>query len=558
MIDELLMARDNVGQFINREGHHSRRKPIQWNDAPVAVGYCFPFVVALQSKGVEIHLVHGSVSEEGVDLAPRLAQHTVLGLTSAGASAPYKSLTCKTLTGIFIANTASLVHLNMLPLEGFIKSLVKVGCLQDALVMSGLDDEEDSNAKATKERDIQLLYAAHLLTNNDFAGAMQHYAMGGANPLQVIRLFPVLGITNELVQRSAPLLPREALAPLPSAAPIATQHVPAAIPPLCQYLEAQRQLLLSSLPMPSGTNGDHHPDPAPALLQDNHQKRTPAHGAPEQLVLRIVDTALVDGLVVGEDYRVLGFICDGLHPCTAHIEDVERILLDSRKYKELVEVFRLRGMHRSVLELFYRLAHAEVERAEQQGWLSSAPAAVPYGVEESIRYMQSIATEPNCSKLLLDFSPWLLQRFPERALRIFSEIPTQLDLDTVLAHLSKFAPHLKEIYLSRLDHVPNPERVIDIMPPETPLSQLVPFVTNVLRSSHEVYQRNLILRQILRAESLQVHMQLMALKNCSVVVTPDRTCPACSKRIGMSVCALNVDGTLMHYFCCKDRGLEAQ
>ncbi|KAI9311094.1 CNH domain-containing protein [Dichotomocladium elegans] len=95
----------------------------------------------------------------------------------------------------------------------------------------------------------------------------------------------------------------------------------------------------------------------------------------------------------------------------------------------------------------------------------------------------------------------------------------------------------------------NASEVLAILPMATRLHGLFPFFEKYIRETNKKRNMNMIVKNLLKAEELQVEEQLMYYQSRAVKITEDRMCPQCNKRIGNSVFAVFPNGVVVHYSC---------
>ncbi|KAI8331468.1 CNH domain-containing protein [Blakeslea trispora] len=92
-------------------------------------------------------------------------------------------------------------------------------------------------------------------------------------------------------------------------------------------------------------------------------------------------------------------------------------------------------------------------------------------------------------------------------------------------------------------------QVLAILPTSTKLYGLFPFFEKYIRESNKNRNMNMVVKNLLKAEEIQVEDQLMFYRSRAVKITEDRMCPQCNKRIGNSVFAVFPNGVVVHYSC---------
>ncbi|OWM66372.1 hypothetical protein CDL15_Pgr013589 [Punica granatum] len=114
-------------------------------------------------------------------------------------------------------------------------------------------------------------------------------------------------------------------------------------------------------------------------------------------------------------------------------------------------------------------------------------------------------------------------------------------LDEVLDLLSK-----------RWDRI-NGAQALRLLPRETKLQNLLPFLGPLVRKSREAYRNYSVIKSLRQSENLQVKDELYSQRKAVVKITSDTMCSICNKKIGTSVFAVYPNGkTLVHFVCFRD------
>ncbi|PNT36366.1 hypothetical protein POPTR_005G123000v4 [Populus trichocarpa] len=114
-------------------------------------------------------------------------------------------------------------------------------------------------------------------------------------------------------------------------------------------------------------------------------------------------------------------------------------------------------------------------------------------------------------------------------------------LDEVLDLLSK-----------RWDRI-NGAQALKLLPRETKLQNLLPFLGPLLKKSSEAYRNLSVIKSLRQSENLQVRDEMYSRRKTVVKITSDTTCSLCNKKIGTSVFAVYPNGkTIVHFVCFKD------
>ncbi|KAM7250491.1 hypothetical protein ACFE04_022374 [Oxalis oulophora] len=99
----------------------------------------------------------------------------------------------------------------------------------------------------------------------------------------------------------------------------------------------------------------------------------------------------------------------------------------------------------------------------------------------------------------------------------------------------------------------NGAQALRLLPRETKLQDLVPFLGPLLKKSSEAYRNFSVIKSLRQSENLQVKDELYTQRKAVVKITSDSMCSLCNKKIGTSVFAVYPNGkTLVHFVCFRD------
>jgi len=95
----------------------------------------------------------------------------------------------------------------------------------------------------------------------------------------------------------------------------------------------------------------------------------------------------------------------------------------------------------------------------------------------------------------------------------------------------------------------NPYDVIPLLPPEMPISLLSDYFRKSIHFFQHKWRTKQIVKNICKAEDRTLRYKLAILMKRSVVITRDRVCPVCQKRIENVVFVCYPNGTVIHMKC---------
>ncbi|OMO84416.1 hypothetical protein COLO4_22081 [Corchorus olitorius] len=99
----------------------------------------------------------------------------------------------------------------------------------------------------------------------------------------------------------------------------------------------------------------------------------------------------------------------------------------------------------------------------------------------------------------------------------------------------------------------NGAQALKLLPRETKLQNLLPFMGPLLKRSSEAYRNLAVIKSLRQSENLQVKDELYSQRKAVVKISSDSMCSLCNKKIGTSVFAVYPNGkTLVHFVCFRD------
>ncbi|XP_018414768.1 PREDICTED: vam6/Vps39-like protein [Nanorana parkeri] len=98
----------------------------------------------------------------------------------------------------------------------------------------------------------------------------------------------------------------------------------------------------------------------------------------------------------------------------------------------------------------------------------------------------------------------------------------------------------------------NTTKAIELLPANTQIRDIQIFLEKVLEENAERRRFNQILKNLLHAEFLRVQEERISHHQVKCVITEEKICNVCKKKIGNSAFARYPNGSVVHYFCAKD------
>ena len=188
---ELLLAKDINTLFIDTEGNSLGRRQIPWSVAPEAIGYSYPFLLALQaSKGsLEVRNPETLTILQSISLPNANQMHVAqpnVSLAHAGK-------------GFLISSERCIWRMDALGYDDQIDALIDRNRLDEAISLMGMLEDALLKNKDGRLREVKMLKAEILFEQRRYRESLDLFndADVAAPPERVIRLFPD-SITGDL------------------------------------------------------------------------------------------------------------------------------------------------------------------------------------------------------------------------------------------------------------------------------------------------------------------------------------------------------------------------
>lgn len=500
---EMLLAKDINTHFIDREGESLGRRQVPWKSAPQAVGYSYPYLLALQegAKGVlEVR------NPETLNL---LQSIELQGAVRLQVPNPNVSLAHQG-KGFLVASERAVWRMQGLKYDAQIDALVEAGALDEAISLLGMIEETLIEDKPGRLREIKMQKAQQLFDEKKFRDSLDLFSDVSAPPERVIKMYPEL-IAGDLAEKpqveapSAPTSPKKGHRKTASilsgqskddkadAGSILSsktaeesgwkeKDLKMAVRELQAFLaDVRRRLQRFFNPDQTVKSLDEVQE----LFESDDIRRMVEHllGASslddvdlsEQLptLARQVDTTLFRAhmfatpSLAGSLFRITNF-CDP--------EVVMEKLEETERFNDLIDFLFGKKLHRQALERLQRFGQAkETEKIDEQ----------LQGPSRTVSYLQALP--PEMIDLILEFSRWPLDVDTKLGMEVFvadTENAETLDRGKVLAFMKsvdsglaqRYLEHvidewndmtpnlhqeLLDLYLSRLKETPQDSDVLD-------------------------------------------------------------------------------------------------
>ncbi|KAI7903046.1 CNH domain-containing protein [Cokeromyces recurvatus] len=444
--NEMLLARDHVSIFLGLDGTPTRKVGIEWSGTPEQIGYSYPYVIAILPKHVEVRNIQTLTLVQQIDLANT------------------KFLNQGKL--VYVASTSQIYRLTPYSFSSQIDQLVEKKEYKEAASLLDQIDAVLIENKEKKLKTIRTAYAHDLFTYGEYDKAINLFQELDTPAAEVISLYPEVisghlakeetyhhGSEGEEEEQGSAIskkhrdqLEEETNISRPSSrastrskatsqlsqsktkkneiVPLTGLHLYDAVTYLIRYLTDRRQKLARKL-------SAHSSGPASVASSTKHSETLDDDEEDLLYQAMLVDTSLLKSYMMTND-ALVGPLLRVQNHC--NVEECEKILMDKKKYKELVDLYNCKGLHGRALDLLEKL-----------GKQSDGPLK---GVSPTIRYLQKLGLDH--FDLVLHYSQWVLEKDPEHGMDIFMDDLAEVETfprDKVLKHLETISNDLAIQYL---------------------------------------------------------------------------------------------------------------
>ncbi|EGG22622.1 tetratricopeptide-like helical domain-containing protein [Cavenderia fasciculata] len=389
--NEFLIVKNNMSFFINTDAVPTRKYALTWSDSPTNLTIYYPFVLSIEARQVEIQIVPESKTN-----SKAISQTLFI---NGG-----KAITSK--KDIYVASNSTVWRLVQVPILELVDQLVTNSEFETAINV--LTNSPDTlPGKRDKLSKIKISAAYHQFSREQYISAMELFLSASFDPLKVISLFP--GFLPQLLQEKLSV-------------PIQTKDLEKnedALGALDAFLVSIRKELQKPDRPPYNLN-------PPELHNSGYDLPT------------LIDTTLLKVYIKLKPNLISVFF--NLKN-SLHIEETQRVLIEEKKFTELVTFYQSKAMHREALSLLVKNS----------------------GPKETIAYLCTLGKQH--ITIILEQSKWVLQSCPDEALLIFTterKEKDELPPDQVIPHISAHARSLLMEYLECIINNPiHPDKTPD-------------------------------------------------------------------------------------------------
>ena len=187
---EMMLAKDVNTHFIDADGKPLGRRQIPWNAAPEAVGYSYPYLLALQDPA------KGMLEVRNPETLSLLQSISLPAATYLHIPQPNISL-AHAGKGFLVASERVIWRMSALDYDSQIDTLVEQGYLDEAISLLGMLEDALVKDKVGRLREVKLQKARKLFEERKYRRSLDLFTEVAAPPEVVIRLYPPV-IAGEL------------------------------------------------------------------------------------------------------------------------------------------------------------------------------------------------------------------------------------------------------------------------------------------------------------------------------------------------------------------------
>lgn len=181
---ELLLAKDINTLIIDSDGNSLGRRQIPWSVAPEAIGYSYPYLLALQAT-------KGTLELRNPETLSLLQTISLPHATQLHVPQPNVSL-AHAGKGFLVISERFVWRMRALDYDSQIDALVERERLDEAISLLGMLEDALLKDKEGRLREIKMVKAQRLFDQRRFRESLELFTDVSAPPERVIRLYPPL------------------------------------------------------------------------------------------------------------------------------------------------------------------------------------------------------------------------------------------------------------------------------------------------------------------------------------------------------------------------------
>ena len=180
---EMLLAKDVNSLFIDAEGKPLDKRQIPWSSAPEAIGYSYPYMLALLPPA------RGTLEVRNPDTLSLLQSVALPNATFLHVPQPHISL-AHAGKGFLVASDRCVWRMGGIKYDSQIEELISHARYDEGISLLNLLEDALLKDKEGKLREIKTLKAQNLFQQRKYREALELFSNASAPPAEVISLYP--------------------------------------------------------------------------------------------------------------------------------------------------------------------------------------------------------------------------------------------------------------------------------------------------------------------------------------------------------------------------------
>ncbi|XP_013598746.1 PREDICTED: vam6/Vps39-like protein [Brassica oleracea var. oleracea] len=442
---ELVLGKDNIGVFVDQNGKLLQTERLCWSEAPTAIVIQNPYAIALLPRRVEVRLLRSPYP-----LIQTIVLQNIRHLVKSN-------------NAVIVGLDNSVHSLFPVSIGAQIVQLTASGNFEEALALCKLLPSEESSLRAAKESSIHTRFAHYLFENGSYEEAMEHFLASQVDITHVLSMYPsitlpkttmipppdkMLDISGEEASLSrgssgfsddmeSSFLESEGNAALES-----KKMSHNTLMALIKYLQKKRPGIIEKATsegteevISDAVGKSYGAYDSSKTKKSNKGRGTISLNSGAREMAAILDTALLQALLHTGQSGASVELLKGVNYCDVKI--CEEILMKSKSYSALLELFKSNSMHHEALKLLNQLS--EESKSNQ----SQTDVKQIFSPELIIEYLKPLCkTDP---MLVLEYSMLVLESCPTQTIDLF--LSGNISADLVNSYLKQHAPNMQGRYL---------------------------------------------------------------------------------------------------------------
>ena len=181
--DEMLLAKDVNTLFIDHDGKPLEKRQVPWTSAPEAIGYSYPYMLALLPS------IKGALEVRNPETLSLL--QTILLPNANFLHVPQPNISLAHAgKGFLVASERCIWRMGALNYDSQIEELINQTRFDEAISLLNLLEDTLLKDKEGKLREIKILKAQSLFAQRRYRDALELFSDASAPPARVVALYP--------------------------------------------------------------------------------------------------------------------------------------------------------------------------------------------------------------------------------------------------------------------------------------------------------------------------------------------------------------------------------